>query len=160
MTIDKAKLKAEAQRLIEITSSDPRMGALCRYEYLKVATPETLLALLAEIERLERVNGRQSETIRQYQDHFEGGDSILSLTNERDQLKAENEALRRYGEEFAVLAERRREEIEALRKDAERMEKAAEFVQQLRNAAGSQPSMATGYLDDILSAMSKESSHD
>lgn len=36
---------------------------------------------------------------------------------ERDQLKAENEALRKYGEEFAVLAERRREEVEALRKE-------------------------------------------
>lgn len=33
---------------------------------------------------------------------------------------AEIEALRKYGEEFAVLAERRREEVEALRKDAER----------------------------------------
>lgn len=35
---------------------------------------------------------------------------------EVDRLKVENEALRKYGEEFAVLAERRREEVEALRK--------------------------------------------
>ncbi len=88
-------------------------------ELVLAANPAAVLALLAEVERLERVNRRQSETIRQYQDHFEGGDSILSLTNERDQLKTGSQALRKYGEEFAVLAERRREEAEALRKDLE-----------------------------------------
>ena len=53
-----------------------------------------------------------------------GGDGVLgpledfeALAAERDQLKAENEALRKYGEEFAVLAERRREEVETLRKE-------------------------------------------
>lgn len=35
------------------------------------------------------------------------------------ELEAEVEALRKYGEEFAVLAERRREEADALRKDSE-----------------------------------------
>ncbi|MCU9528757.1 ead/Ea22-like family protein [Pseudomonas mosselii] len=63
-------------------------------EFIAAANPATVLALLAEIERLERKNANQAESIRQYQDHLVGGDSILSLTNERDELKVENEELR------------------------------------------------------------------
>jgi hypothetical protein len=44
---------------------------------------------------------------------------------------------------------------EALRKDAERLQSATAFVQKLCDSAGKQPSVATGYLHDILSAMSK-----
>ncbi|WP_256348167.1 hypothetical protein [Pseudomonas sp. G5001] len=47
----------------------------------------------------------------------QGAIVTADLMAERDQLKAENEALRKYGEEFAVLAERRREEVETLRKE-------------------------------------------
>ncbi|AZP71734.1 hypothetical protein EJJ20_29765 [Pseudomonas poae] len=54
---------------------------------------------------------------------------------ERDQLKAENEALR---------------------KDSERLQSATAFVQKLCDAAVKQPIVATGYLHDILSAMGKE----
>ncbi|MBS4088709.1 hypothetical protein [Pseudomonas rustica] len=46
-------------------------------------------------------------------------------------------------------------ENEALRKDAERLQSATAFVQKLCDSAGKQPSVATGYLHDILSAMSK-----
>ena len=98
MTIDKAKLKALAQRSILGHPSAPgnlsdlnQAGSV----YRASTRPPIVLDLLAEIESLERKNENQSETIRQYQDHFEGGDSVLSLTNERDQLKSENEALRK-----------------------------------------------------------------
>ena len=47
------------------------------------------------------------------------------------------------------------DEMAALRKDAERLEKATAFVQQLCDAAGKQPSVATGYLHDILGAMGR-----
>jgi hypothetical protein len=42
-----------------------------------------------------------------------------------------------------------------LRKDAERLQSATAFVQKLCDAAGKQPSVATGYLHDILSALGK-----
>ncbi|MDR6580000.1 hypothetical protein [Pseudomonas extremaustralis] len=57
-----------------------------------------------------------------------------ALLAERDQLKAENETLR---------------------KDAERLQSATDFVQKLCDSAGNQPSVATGYLHDILAAMGK-----
>jgi len=50
-------------------------------------------------------------------DRHPGLPQSTTIAEERDQLKAENEALRKYGEEFAVLAERRREEVETLRKE-------------------------------------------
>lgn len=40
-----------------------------------------------------------------------------------------------------------------LRKDAERLQNATAFVQKLCDSAGRQPSVATGYLHDILSAL-------
>lgn len=96
MTIDIAKLRAEAQRLIEITSSDPRTGALYRHEYLKVATPETLLALVADNESAHK----------HWQNESNNAQALIAetarLTGERDQLKAENEALQR---NFEILLE-------------------------------------------------------
>ncbi|MFK3922134.1 hypothetical protein ACI2JC_21170 [Pseudomonas fulva] len=63
---------------------------------------EAVMALLAEIERLERKNVNQSKSIREYQDLTMGGDVSLGMlkadlrvtAGERDELKAENEALR------------------------------------------------------------------
>ncbi|NVZ95204.1 hypothetical protein HX819_28220 [Pseudomonas sp. D6002] len=109
------------------------------------ASPATVLALIGENERVKarlcvcRDCGGQGEVYSghsSYQGNNEppepdmdvcgtcGGDGVLgpledfeALAAERDQLKAENEALRKYGEEFAVLAERRREEVETLRKE-------------------------------------------
>ena len=88
------------------------------------------------------------------------------------ELRAENEALR---EEVAlgdkIIADRDRllnmfdcpahgqcipyamEQIEALRKDSERLQSATAFVQKLCDSAGKQPSVATGYLHDILAAL-------
>jgi regulator of replication initiation timing len=51
---------------------------------------------VAENERLERKNSNQAETIKQYQNQVSGGDlSLGMLIAERDQLKAENERLRK-----------------------------------------------------------------
>lgn len=47
-------------------------------------------------------------------------------------------------------------EVEALRKDSERLKGSTAFVKRLCDSAGKQPSVATGYLHDILVAMSKE----
>lgn len=97
MTIDKQKLKELAQAvadLEDIPEREDEHAEAVDALWLNVHC-HTILALLAEIERLERKNANQAESIRQYQDHLVGGDSILSLTNERDQLKAENEALRK-----------------------------------------------------------------
>lgn len=58
--------------------------------------PDVVLELIAENERLERKNSNQSESIKQYQDQITGGDlSLGMLIAERNQLKAENEALRK-----------------------------------------------------------------
>ncbi|MBH3364800.1 hypothetical protein [Pseudomonas sp. URMO17WK12:I11] len=71
-------------------------------EFALACTPDTVLALFAEIDRLERKNANQAESIREYQDLTVGGDVSLGMlkadlrvtTGERDELKAENEALR------------------------------------------------------------------
>ncbi|WP_178097518.1 hypothetical protein [Pseudomonas sp. BJP69] len=72
-------------------------------EFAAAASPDTVLALLAEIDRLVRKNNNQAESIREYQDLTMGGDVSLGMlkadlrvtSGERDQLKAENEALRK-----------------------------------------------------------------
>lgn len=46
-------------------------------------------------------------------------------------------------------------ENEVLRKDAKSLQSATAFVQKLCDSAGKQPSVATGYLHDILSALGK-----
>ena len=119
--------------------------------YIAAANPAAVLELIAEIERLKASNidqGKRIQWLGEYntQRHVElSSENVqvvrqrLDAEKERDQLKAENEALR---------------------ETAERMEKATAFVQQLSNAAGKQPSVATGYLHDILAMMSKEASHD
>ncbi|WP_137138168.1 hypothetical protein [Pseudomonas asiatica] len=74
-------------------------------------TPQTVLALLAEVESLERKNANQSESIREYQDLVMGGDVSLGMlkadirvtAGERDQLKVENEALRKDAERYRFV---------------------------------------------------------
>ncbi|MFJ2526227.1 hypothetical protein ACIOWB_24185 [Pseudomonas capeferrum] len=92
MTIDKEKLKALAKAANAVTtdvnitmavgSAPEEVKAV--QDYLQHAMPKTILALLAEIERLELI-GRISC-------NFDGYKDVLA---ERDQLKAENEALRK-----------------------------------------------------------------
>jgi len=93
---------------------DVDLGTLLAYEsiesekdaclrYVAAANPAAVLALIAENGRLERKNANQAETIRQYQDQVSGGDlSLGMLIAERDQLKAENEALRKERDRLTV----------------------------------------------------------
>jgi hypothetical protein len=80
--------------------------------------------------------------------------TVLRMIEEIEKLTTENVELRKDKSEpcdGCFMAD-----AEALRKDAERMKKATEFVQRLCDSAGTQPSVATGYLHDILSVMSKD----
>lgn len=77
---------------------------------------------------------------------------ITTLLGEIARLKADNEALQLEKSEpcdGCFMAD-----DEALRKESDRLQKATAFVQRLCDSAGSQPSVATGYLHDILSVMS------
>lgn len=82
-------------------------------EFAAAASPDTVLALLAEIDRLVRKNNNQAESIREYQDLTMGGDVSLGMlkadlrvtSGERDQLKAENEALRKDAERYQFIRE-------------------------------------------------------
>jgi hypothetical protein len=140
MTIDKQKLQkllwAEAASY-RADCADWKRNTEALQEFLGEKTVEEVaLELLEENERLAtqfRLAGVSAEVTV----HQEVGRAItetLSVTIERDRLKAENEALR---------------------KDAKRLHSATAFVQKLCDSAGKQPSVATGYLHDILSAMSK-----
>lgn len=80
-------------------------------EFAAAASPDTVLALLAEIDRLVRKNNNQAESIREYQELTKGGDVSLGMlkadlrvtSGERDQLKAENEALRKDAERYRFV---------------------------------------------------------
>lgn len=83
------------------------------------------------------------------------------------ELRAECEKLRKYGEEFASLAERRREQVEALRKDAERYQWLRDESESIHQFYLSTPIWFTGVkfskenVDSTIdAAMSKEQSHD
>lgn len=91
--------------------------------FLEAATPAAVLALIDESER-------QSSKFKEWQASHHA--NYCNTAEERDQLKAENELLR---------------------KDAELLQSATDFVQKLCDSAGNQPSVATGYLHDILAAM-------
>lgn len=92
MTIDKEKLKALAEAANAVTTdvnitmtvgADP-VEVKAVQDYLQVAMPKTILALLAEIERIELVS-------RLSCNH----DGYMAVLAEIDQLKAENEVLRK-----------------------------------------------------------------
>ncbi|VVO79289.1 hypothetical protein PS870_01704 [Pseudomonas fluorescens] len=103
-----------AQDVTKFADEDEESRALQQFH--EEVSPETVLALIAKNERLERKNFNQAETIKQYQDQIAGGDlSLGMLIAERDQLKAENEALRRE-REGRVLCDR--ELFETLRDSA------------------------------------------
>jgi hypothetical protein len=89
--------------------------------FIAAANPAAVLELIAQIERLERKNDNQAQTIREYSDLVMGGDVSLGMlradlrvtSGERDQLKAEVAGLKTG---YAAYEE----ENKALRKDAER----------------------------------------
>lgn len=92
------------------------------------AKPAAVLALIAENECLRA-------DLREVKDAKLGLSwAIGEIMGERDRFKVENEALR---------------------KDADRLQSATAFVQKLCDSAGKQPSVATGYLHDILSSLGK-----
>lgn len=93
MTIDKAKLRAAAEAAGPKDYFAPRPyeedrhyddQELKRLEFMAEADPATVLALLAEIERIELISRISC--------NHDGFKAVLA---ERDQLKAENEALRK-----------------------------------------------------------------
>jgi len=108
MSVDKAKLKALAAAANTVTtdvnitmavgSAPEEVKAV--QDFLQQAMPKTILALLTEIERLEK-----------FEDWFVRLDQAeqslsASFKAERDQLKAENEDLRKHAERYRWLREK------------------------------------------------------
>ena len=146
--------------LLHYESIDTEQDACLRY--VAAANPAAVLALIAENDRLKTLRSTTERDLAQELEVWRNGPScwscgdtgdvhdivgewrgqcdcnaakLINAASELDQLKAENEALR---------------------KDSERLQSATAFVQKLCDAAVKQPSVATGYLHDILSAMGKE----
>lgn len=111
MTIDKAKLKALAEALIKATDAwheneqDNELGDLWHVaddNFTEACTPTAVLALLAEIDRLEMENRSLKGSCSKLGAEHAGMSRLYKKANrmqfearqERDQLKAENEALR------------------------------------------------------------------
>lgn len=101
MTIDKANLRALAEDANAVTTdvnitmavgADP-VEVKAVQDYLQVAMPQTILALLAEIDRVE------SELM-----HMAAG--AESDREQRNQLKAENEALRKDAQRYRWLRDK------------------------------------------------------
>lgn len=89
MTIDKDKLKALAEAARDYSGSD-LIEHESRYNALACEVdPVTVLAMLAEIDD-QALQARSAREVC-----LESQATILSLISERDQLKAENEALRK-----------------------------------------------------------------
>ncbi|MDH2077177.1 hypothetical protein [Pseudomonas atacamensis] len=143
MTIDKPKL----QKLLWAEAASYRADCAgwkrnteALQEFLGEKTVEEVaLELLAENDRLSASPERQiiraavTEAVKGIADAA-AADAKAGTLKELEQLKAENDALR---------------------KDADRLQSATVFVQKLCDSAGKQPSVATGYLHDILSALGK-----
>lgn len=119
MTIDKQKLKALAEA---VGSTGCHWGRRDHAERVMGAelSADTILALLAEIERLERDAKNDAIAYRAAIERQE------EIRQERGQLKAENQMLRDEDLKWQELREQEAEierlktENEALRKDAER----------------------------------------
>ncbi|MCO7515733.1 hypothetical protein NJF44_10580 [Pseudomonas guariconensis] len=105
MNIDKKEIKAIALACDPTKCSDEAEEDRRLAEFYSELTPETALALLAEIERLE-AQARLAGVAAEVKVHQEVGRAVtreLALTAERDQLKAENEALRNDSERYRWL---------------------------------------------------------
>lgn len=95
MTIDKQEIKALALACDPAKCADKAEEGRRLAEFYSESTPEVVLALLAEIEQLA-VQVRLAGVAAEVTVHQEVGRAViqqLSLAQERDQLKAENEAL-------------------------------------------------------------------
>ena len=103
---------------------------------------------------------RDAKDLQGHNDHLielleARGRLMLGVEIERDQLRAEVAGLRTGYEAYERVNAELKAEVEGLRKDAVRLQSATAFVQKLCDSAGKQPSVATGYLHDILSALGK-----
>ncbi|MDM9593614.1 hypothetical protein QU617_09855 [Pseudomonas guariconensis] len=170
MTIDKAKLKALAQAANAVTtdvnvtmavgSAPEEVKAV--QDFLQQAMPKTILALLAEIERLEK-----------FEDWFVRLDQAeqslsASFKAERDQLKAENEDYKSGQERYEQIIEDLKADNEALRKALGEISGQVDgnircAVRDVVNCRGDVQDIY-GYCDNIdeiiEAAMAKEASHD
>ncbi|KAF4559217.1 MULTISPECIES: ead/Ea22-like family protein [Pseudomonas] len=166
MTIDKAKLKALAQaasqsrgaRRVEVDHNGvhvigdgswkilsawrtPDGKGAQNAEFAAAASPATILALLAEIERLEVDNGSmRGSTKRMGEDASKAQKKARKAQREIDRLKAENEAMR-----SALL--------EASEEVATWGAYASEYFQEKHDLAGCVAKIHAA-------AMAKEASHD
>lgn len=179
MTIDKAQLKALAEAANAVTtdvnitmavgSAPEEVKAV--QDFLQQAMPKTILALLAEIERLSPPAGQVS-----YQQQMEAWKSASSqdlrargeLMIQVDELKAENETLRTQAQDalsgqLHLINERDLLvlEVEELRKDAERyrwLRDKQTFIWLIQDWFPGE-AMLTNVDADIDAAMAKEVSH-
>lgn len=127
MTIDKEKLKALAEIMVRdiqgCLSDDEAMDFhKHRLDYEIATQPIGILALLAEIERLEaqvRLAGVAGEMAVHDAIGRATNDYLLAVA-ERDQLKAERELIQRAGESLKDEVKLLKAENEALRRDAKR----------------------------------------
>lgn len=169
---DYTELKRLAEVLLASDDHADFPGWMAASDAFDSATgPAAILALIAENERLNT----ECKQMILLECHGGTAEAAMNLLVERDQLKAENEALCKdleshkrmllaaacdlgaIGEALGADMDDDGSELEGiatqLRKDAERLQSATAFVQKLCDSAGKQPSVATGYLHDILSAL-------
>lgn len=114
MSIDKQKLKAAALAIDEGNALEGPDAEDAMIAFEDVATPSVILALLAEIEQLQRIHMRYSDSACRIgealgipeddQSCFSVEESVAGMINERDQLKSENEALRKDAERYRFVS--------------------------------------------------------
>ena len=101
MTIDKEKLKELARSAhADLPDWKPDFGlTVYQQRFAMSAGPTVVLALLAEIERLERSNFH-ALYVQASEQAGSWGRAHHEISIERDQLKAENDALRKDAERY------------------------------------------------------------
>lgn len=157
--IDSHGMTMMSMAKLEVVFNHPAQGVAVRNEdtgnlshwrndwdasFIAAANPEVVLEL--------------TQTIRDLQSSIQGlktGYEAYERVNA--ELRAECEKLRKYGEEFASLAERRREQVEALRVSLRAFTGACYPVSKSIDERGYV--WSESYLDQALE-MSKEQSHD
>lgn len=168
--------KAEELRVIKLAASGLGWEALpAQTSFRCAASPDAVLAMIAENDRLKRSENDSTVAYRAAIDRQE------EIRADRDEVRDENKELRKdleshkrmllaavcdlgaIGEALGAEMDDDGSELEGiateLRKDAERLKTATEFVKRLCDSAGTQPSVATGYLQDILSELIGEPSN-
>jgi chromosome segregation ATPase len=133
---DYTELALKAKALIEAIGTLSR--ARREREFNQVCTPQAVLALIAENERLERKNANQSESIRDYQDLVMGGDVSLGMlkadirvtTGERDELRAEVAGLKTGYEVYERVNAELRAECEVLRESNDKLNRRNGMLEQ------------------------------